>query len=467
MIAAPEPGHGRRDDRDAGRALFRATLIAWLVILAVSWIGGGPLGHDEAAYAIGGTARLHGEASPWLYRSEGMHLLAMPGLLLGGSELWLRAPAVLFAIGFVFAMRRAGDRLGPGRGAWAAAIAVGMHGLSMRGHELLSDLPSTTCILMAIAILVEELERDDGARWRVVLAAPWLAAAFYLRYASCVPIALVGVASLVWWRAIVRRPLPIVATAAVLALLLAPHAAQAIAITGDPLGIIRFSSDVPYHLYVGDGLVTYLTFDPFVHYGVVAAPVLLAGVVSVARPSRAARRAAIALWLIAIAQIVVLGLRSHAMVRYIYVALCLLVILGVDGIMRLAPWNRRARAIALVLVALSWLGVAAASAYLSLRPRDWRTPIVEAAAIIERDAAGRPCHVVSRRFTQLMWYAGCPSGTMYPLPADLERWPLVYGVWLGDRYSASPPDTFQLGNGARLRGVDLHTEGFQVMRFTR
>jgi hypothetical protein len=456
------------------RALFRAALAAWLVIVLASWLLGGPLGHDEAAYAIGGAARLAGKPLPWLYRSEGMHLLAMPGLLAGGSELALRLPSVVIAIGLLFSVRRVGDRLGRGAGAWAAAVVVGTHGLAMRGHELLSDVPSTACLLMAIAILAEELERDGGPRYRLMGAAVWLATGFYLRYASCVPIAIIGAAAtLVWWRAILARPAPVAATLALFAALIAPHVVQSIAATGSPLGIIRYSADVPYHLYVGDGLVTYLTGNAFVRYGVVAAPVLLAGLISVVRPPAAGRRPARLLWLVALGQIVVLGLRSHAMTRYVYVALVLLIVLGVDAIARAAArpgfarWAPRARQVALGLVVLSWLGVAAAVIGLGLRGRDWRTPIVEAAAVVKADAAGRPCHVVSRRFTQLMWYAGCESGTQRPLQEDLDRWPLVYGVWFKDTFGTAGPDAFWRTGGHHMVPVELaHPDDFTVTRFT-
>ncbi|MCE9577371.1 MAG: glycosyltransferase family 39 protein [Deltaproteobacteria bacterium] len=445
-----------------------ATLAAIAIVLA-AWLGGGALGHDEAAYAIGGDALVHGAPSPWLYRSVGMHALAAFGVLAGGSELALRVPTVLFAIGFVLAARRVGRLFGRDRGAWTVAVIAGMHGVILRGHELLSDLPSTTCLLAAIALLVEELERDAGPRWRVVLAAPALAAAFYLRYASCVPIALVGATiAIVWGRRVLA--LPILATAAGLALLLVPHALQAIAATGSPLGIVRYSAEVPSHRYVGDGLVTYLFSNPFVMYGVIAAPVLVAGLASVMRPSPS-RRPAIALWLVATSQIVALGFLSQAMARYIYLALTLLVVLGVDAIARAAahrPPPRSVARAAVPLVALGWLGVFVATVALGLRGEDWKTPIVDAATIVRADAAARPCHVVSRRFAQLMWYSGCASGNFWPVPEELDLAPRVYGVWFPGTEGAPEPEAFLRADGAPLTIVDVaNTARLRVARLTR
>jgi hypothetical protein len=456
------------------RLLFRLALGTWIVILLGSWLCAGPLGHDESAYAVGGARLAAHLPSPWLYRSVGMHVLALPGVLLGGSELALRLPAVLFAILYLFAVRRVGRLLSESAGAWAAAVAVGMHGLSLRGHELLSDLPSATCVLMGLAVLAEELERDDGPRPRVALAAPWLAAGFYLRYASVVPIALVlSLAALVWWRRLRARPWPLLGFAALLALLLAPHVAQAMATVGSPLGIIRYSSGVPRRDYFGDGLVGYLFGNPFLAYGVVATPVLLAGLVSVAwpPPPGPGRRAARVLWLVAVTQIVILGLMSHAQPRYIYVALSLLVVLGVDLVARRTQergvgtaWRRAAFA----LVALAALGVLVGAPLAARHSHTWLAPIVEAGAVIRRDASGRPCHVVSRRFTQLMWYGGCETGNQGPHPEELERFPLVYGVWFEGTAGTTIPEDFRLGSGVALSAapVEKRPGRFEILRMT-
>jgi len=422
----------------SARKVAVAALGAWVALVVVGWLLDGPLGHDEAAYAIGGEALLRGEPSPWLYRSVGMHAVAAVGVAAGGADLVLRLPAVVLAIGFAFAVYHAGRRmLGATAGAWGVAIVVGMHGLALRAHQLESDLPSTACLLLGTTTIVTELERDAGPRWRMLAAAPWLAAAFYLRYASCVPIALVGgLAMVVWWRALLARPLPVLATAAALAALLAPHAAQAIAETGSPSGIITFSAGVPRRDYVGQGLVSYVTENPFIGYGVLAVPVVIAGLGAIAvRPARAT----CFLWLVAVGQVVALGLVSHATPRYIYFALTLLVLLGVHVIALVAgrgSWRIGAR-VPFVLVVLAWSGVLVTTIWRSQR-EDWRAPVVEAAALVGTDARGRPCHVVSRRFAQVMWYSKCGAGDQ-TVPGDkLERGEIVYRVWV--RRSPGTPE---------------------------
>jgi hypothetical protein len=64
--------------------------------------------------------------------------------------------------------------------------------------------------------------------------------------------------------------------------------------------------------------------------------------------------------------------------------------------------------------------------------------VVEASALVRADARGRACHVVSRRFAQVMWYAGCEAGDQTVPGAKLERGVIVYRVWV--RRSPGTPD---------------------------
>jgi hypothetical protein len=345
-------------------------------------------------------------------------------------------------------------------------VVVGAHGIAWRGHELLSDLPSTTCVLMGLAVLAEELCASGGPRWRILAAAPWLAAGFYLRYASVVPIALVVLAvALVAGRRLVASgaAVRVAGFAALFALLLVPHVVQAVQVTGSPVGIIRFSSGVPRQDYFGDGLVNYLFGNPFAMYGVLATPVLLAGLVSGLRALAAPARV---FWLVAVGQVVILGLMSHGQPRYIYVALSLLVVLGVELLRRFeAPaWRRAASA----LVGLAALASLVGAVIAARHSHGWLDPIAEAGAIIRRDAAGRPCHVVSRRFTQLMWYSGCASADQGPHPRDLARTPLVYGVWFDGVAGTPGPEAFEVDPGVPFRAAPVARRPgkFEILRLT-
>ena len=160
---------------------------------------------------------------------------------------------------------------------------------------------------------------------------------------------------------------------ALLAVLLVPHLLRSLEATGTMLGILKVSAGMPRRAYVGEGLVTYLTSNPFLFYGALIAPVAVLGLLGL---PWVRRKAPWYLGLIAIAQLMSLGLQSHGQPRYVFVATALFVVLGVDRVSRL-DLTRLARrmgvsaedgvAIAAALVATSWLGVASAAVrYLSL-----------------------------------------------------------------------------------------------------
>src|SRR6185503_21175740 len=157
------------------------------------------------------------------------------------------------------------------------------HPMALRAAELLSDLPAMAGILGGIALLASELDersesggrgpvgsadgeggrrlsidRDAGPRWRIVLAAPIFAAAFYVRYGSAPVIALaIAVACALWFRAVLRRPWPVLAMVGLLALLIVPHVLRSRDATGTWLGILEISAGMPRRAYIGEGLITY------------------------------------------------------------------------------------------------------------------------------------------------------------------------------------------------------------------
>lgn len=403
--------------------LVLAALAVWLGVTVVGLGLGPPLGHDEAAFA----AIARGDAPPWfwLYRSSGTVAIARIGVALGGAEWQLRllsaalSPAVVIA---VFAVGRAAFTARTG--AWAAAVIAGAHPMVLRGYQLLSDLPATACLLGGMAVLISELERGGGPRWRIVWAAPLLAAAFYLRYGSAPVLAVVGVAAaLLWRRAIVARPLPALATAAVFTALLVPHFVSSTNATGAAIGILRISAGMPRRAYIGEGLVTYLTSNPLEFYGALAGPVMIAGVIGLAR---ARRRAPWYLAIVGFGQLVALGLETHGQPRYVFIAVSLLVVLGCDALSRLG----RPRLAALA-VAAAWLGAIAGQIAGCRTAQRSRAPIVRAAQVIDADAAGRPCAVAAPIIPQLAWYSGCVivrSTTMdAPMPADRVRYVAAFG----------------------------------------
>ena len=407
------------------RRLLAAALLAWIAMAVLGLVLGPALGHDEAAFAI--AARGAAPVGSWLYRSDGTIEIARLGIALGGAAWQLRLASAVLGTGVVvagFAVGRAA--FGARTGAWAAAVIAGAHPMVLRSAELLSDLPATACILGGIAIVVGELDRNEGPRWRLAWAAPCFAAAFYVRYGSAPVVAFaIAAATLMWWRAVAARPLRMLAMVAGLAVLVVPHLVRSADITGSMLGILKVSAGMPRRAYVGEGLVTYLTSNPFLFYGALVAPVAVAGLLGL---PWLRRRAPWYLAIVAIAQLVSLGLQSHGQPRYVFVATALLVVLGVDRLVQIAGTR-----LALGLVCTSWLGAAVAGVLYYRHLDDERAPIVAAANAIRAHTGDRPCTAVALIVPQLMWYSGCQvlasALLVGPLPADRTRYAVSFTRW--------------------------------------
>lgn len=380
------------------RRLLGAAVLAWAIVAAMNLCAGPPLGHDEAAFAI--VAR--GDGPIWLYRSRGVVALAQLGLALGGADWQLRLPNAILGLGVVLAVYAVGRAAFSARtGAWAAAILAGAHPMVIRSAELLGDLPATAGILAGIAMLVGELRRPGGPRWRIALAAPAFAAAFYLRYGSAPVIAIAGIAALaLWWPSIRARPLPVVAATALFVCLLVPHALHSLHYTAEILGVLHWSAGTPRLAYPGEGLVTYLTSNPFTYYGALVAPVIAAALVGLVRTFRS--RAPWFLASVAIGQVIAIGLQSHAQPRYVFVAVALLVVLGVETARTLA----RPR-VGLALAFAAWLALAIGAIPYARAIARSRATITAAAATVRAHQGAAGCVVIAGLVPQLMWYSRC------------------------------------------------------------
>ncbi len=405
--------------RFSARQLVGAALVAWLLVGTLALISGPPLGHDEAAYAV--AAR--GDAPTWHYRSSGMVVIARLGLALGGSEAALRGVMLIVATGLIlgaFALGRAAFE--PRTGAWAALVLVGAHPMAARSAELIGDLAASGFLLGGVAVLIGELERATS-RWWLLLAAPLFAAAFYVRYGSAPVIAMIAVLSiLLYAKKLASRQM--LATVVLSAVLLVPHVVHSIEATGSALGILNVSAHMPRREYVGEGLVTYLTSNPFRFYGALVTPVMLAGVASLVR--RAPRwRPQIFIVLLALAQIISLGIQSHGQPRYVFFATALLVIAGVDAIRRGFAVRPVAHApqVALGLVASAWLILAILIVPLHREVAARRAPLYAAAATVRDDAKGRPCAIAANVVPQLIWATRCVTIVARIAPKLSHPWP--------------------------------------------
>ena len=412
------------------RLVLIAGLVAWTACAVILWLGAAPLGHDEAQYAIAAKDVIVGNPPRWFYLSKGMDAVALPGALAGGSERALRVMPLALGIVFALAVAHLAWRtVGARAAAWVVCVLAGMRAFTAQSSELLSDLPAETFLVFGTTPLVCETLREDGPRWRVIVTAPMFAAAFYLRYASCVPIAIAGIVVVAMgWRGVAKRPLPILVTGALFLALLVPHFLAAIDTIGSPFGILLESQAVTEQWF-GEGLLEYVTVNPFVFYGLLAPVVLIVGLLSL---RRGAERSAIVLWLIAVASVVGIGLTTHARARYIFYPLALLSILGIAEILRrfdmLAPKLRRiVGPVLAAAVAVTWILVMRVQLRIADNRRVTMASTIAAARAITEDVAGRRCRVLGAHNTQLEHYTGCWGNMDAGLPG-VSSDPRVYVV---------------------------------------
>ena len=403
------------------RFLVIGAFAVWIGCGMIRFVASPPLGHDEAQYALAARDRVEHQPRRWIYASAGMEVVGAPGVLAGGSDRALRVLPMLLGLGLLVAAWRLAVVLGGAdAAAWAVAVLAGTTPLSRFQIDLLSDLPAAACLVAALAILIGELRRAGGPRWRVVAIAPLCAAALYLRYGSCIPLAIIGVATLAFGG--LRRQL--VVAAAAFALVVRPSLVHALLV----------SSTVPPS---GGGLATYVA-HPVAYLGVLGTVLAVLALAGAWRD-----RWLLYATLIAVADVVALGLETRAHSRYIALAIVLLVAVGAAvarelGARLAAPVRRALAAGCAVAVAASW-SFAIRAAWVARDHREaGMAATLAAAEAITRDARGRPCTVIGRHTTQLEWYSGCraafePAGRTYVVRDDTggpDQPALVPGVSL-------------------------------------
>lgn len=411
----------------------------WIVNALVRWVQAVPLGHDEARYALDARDFLAGVAPRFLYSAPGMTLVPVPGLVAGGTERALRLLPVLLGIGFLVCVWRLARKLfGGTTAAWTVALLAGSPPLAVHSSELLSDLPSTALLLLAVYVLVTEASRTEGPRWRLVWIAPLLAASFWMRFGCAPAIAIIGGVFLVagWpaWRA---RPWPLCVAAVLAALLVLPHFYRSWQLTGTPLGILEMSREIPGE---AQGLLGYLR-SPLAKYGVLISVAMVAGIAGTVPLQRT--RARLALLAIAVGQVLVLAYTTQAQPRFIYLATVLLVMLGVEAIRAVAERITPSRRLPLAAVALLAVGATWASTlahavdtYAEARSERYPRTFIASAVIRADHAPSQPCDVVvDGDRTRVEWYSGCRAimyaadsrGRLYIVGDGLGQTPLPEG----------------------------------------
>lgn len=379
------------------------------------------LGYDESIYAVGGRSWITGahlDHYP-LYRPVGMRLLAAPGWLLGGAPTDFRVFAAGYATLCMITVWAFGRRFVGGAAATLAlALLCTSVELQLNAAELLSDLPSLAFVFAVLIVVVRELERDGGPRAGFVLAGPFAAAAFYLRYGSTMILMMIAVAAAIAYAPVVKRHGRLVAiTAAVFAACMVPHLLHAMSLTDSPVGVMRAANQVAGRRYYGEGLWFLYRHFPDKPGGLVVAVVAFIGLGSglvhliKLRTDAEHRRIGFA-WLAATLHTLMVGFDVHGEPRFVFFGLFLYTLIGARALIRLAEPapRRRVLEVAIPLTLVLWL-IAREGHRDAIHhtQRDLRAGAVleEAARVIRADAHGEPCAVMSPLVPQMTWLTDC------------------------------------------------------------
>ncbi|WP_141747167.1 glycosyltransferase [Streptomyces agglomeratus] len=433
------------------------------------------LGHEEAVYANKARSWVSGtpDAGWGLYRPVGLPALGAVALWLGGDGSGvgtdgsgmggdgsqagaLRAVALVLTLGTLTVTYLVAAAWTSRRRA-VVVVLVLLSGLGFlrRVPEYLNDIGATGLLLVVVFLLVRAQEKPGSrALWGVPVV---VLAAFYLRYGVVGNLLAVGLAAVFAYgpRAWMAQGRRLAGAAVVLVIGLVPHLVHAVRETGSPLGMVMSATSQANRAYVGDGFVYYLAVFPYRLAGDLGAVVMVAGLWAAGaalrrvRASRAgasveagasragtshagwasASRGAAAgascgmraddrrrvfLGTAAVLVFVVLGVATDGEPRFVYLAVVLLTVLGVQAVAELAgaAWGAPVLAAVAALAGLTVLGTTQVVAHGAMPgPTRLAWSMVPVAREIGAAAQGRPCLVVTGYEPEFGWYSGCDAVT--------------------------------------------------------
>ncbi|WP_157839047.1 glycosyltransferase [Streptomyces flavidovirens] len=403
------------------------------------------LGHEEAVYANKARSWVKGtpDAGWGVYRPVGLPALGALALWLyggagGGTGVAdgvgaLRAVTLVLVLGTLTVTYLVAAAWTSRRRA-VVIVVVLLSGLGFlrRVPEYLNDIGATGLLLIVVFLLVRAQEKEGSrALWGVSAVA---LAAFYLRYGVVGNLLAVGLAAVLAYgpRAWMAQGRRLVGAAVVLVMGLVPHFWHAVRETGSPLGMILSATSQANRAYVGDGFVYYLAVFPYRLAGDLGAVVMAAGLwaagaalrrVLAGRGGRCGQRPddrrrddrrRVFLGTAAVLVFVVLGMATDGEPRFVYLAVVLLTVLGVEAVAGLAgaAWSAPVLAAVAAFAGLTVLGTAQVVAHGAMPgPTRLAGSTVPVAREIGAAAQGRPCLVVTGYEPEFGWYSGCDAVT--------------------------------------------------------
>lgn len=429
------PGQGGLWTEPATTPWYRATPVeiavtaAIVTILAVTYLmvlSDGPLGHDEAVYAVKARSWLEGTPATGfgLHRPVGMPAIGWVVLHVSDSEVAFRLMGVAAAAATLCGVWGVGRRLfSPAAGLLAVAVLGSASSWLRRVPEFLNDIITSGLLLWIMYVIWRHFEDPEVPRWRIVMAAPLAAATFYLRYGIVSALLVVAlVAGILWRRKLVASWRYLASTAVVLFVLVLPHISYSIARTGSPLGILSRASDAAGREYLGEGLVDYLRWfrsdlaGPFAGVLMIAACVAVGVIIVravIGSPLARTDRAVVYLGASGMLMMVVTGLVVHAEHRYVFSTVMLLLLVGGNlavGVLRHVALRIRPVLVAVAAIAFAMVLVPNASMTDDRHDRlaESGEVLVGASASIDPGPSGE-CVAVSTYVPHITWYAECTT----------------------------------------------------------
>lgn len=418
--ASPAAWRGR-----AEVALLGLVVIAFVTVVSIGMAANSPFSWDESVYALTIRHWLQGGPSTGVgaTRPAVISVLGAVPLAFGGQEWMFRIVGLLFGSASIVAAWLLGRSMGgPFAGLLGALMLAAAPSIELDAGLFLTDVPATALLLLLVAFVWRAFEGEQPPGWRLVWLAPLAAFAFYTRYGSIVPLLAMGLTvPLLWPGRVAAARRPVLATLAVFALLLLPHAILATLLQGSPIGIILLARGGAAGETFGAGLVQYLAWLPSELMGLVPGLAAVLGlVVGLHHLVRAAlrrswdRRSRMygLLWLPAVAHALVLGLLVLPQQRYLFLPLAMLVVAGslaiADGAASRGRIGRLATSCAMAggVVALLWAGIVMPGR------TDSRTAFLaweRQAGLLMRELGGGSCAALAADYPQMTWYSGCPT----------------------------------------------------------
>ncbi len=393
-------------------------IVVWVLVPLI--VDGGPLGHDESAYALKAKSWLSGTPdSGWgLHRGLGLSWYAYPILQAGGAEAGLRTLGLIGTLGLVVAVWRLGSlSSGAMVGAVSGLLLIASPSLLRRGTEFLSDIPSAALLVLLVAILWNELEIRGQASLRLLWIVPIALAAFYIRYQSILSLGLIViVATSIWWQVLKANRSAVIWLGVPSFLGLIPHFIFASDLTGTPWGIIIGTSDA-VRAYVGEGLVDYLLLSPWPLAGYTGIPLAALAFwwcATVWKDGDNNSRLARILLIPALVQILVLGLLSHGEPRFIFFPISLLTIAGVNGAVLLSrmlrPRQKQALAAAGLFLLVGGIAGSTGTVRNSVLGRTLNNEsVMIASEMVEELSGTATCDVATSYLPQVTFYSECET----------------------------------------------------------